>query len=364
MEPFDAYEFARHLGARWRITGLACGVAVVIAFAASLLLPKKYTATARILIEPPAGSDPRAATAVSPIYLESLRTYEHFASSDSLFLSALDHFRLRDGQRARSVESWKREVLKVEIPRSTKILEISATLRTPASAHALALYLAEETVKLSRKVSREGDQDLVADLERQHAETKARLEAAEAERARLALREPLARLQAEISSAEEARTGVLEELLPAEITLAEESENEKLPSQGEREAARSRLSWARLRAAMLRQRRDQLDAEIGRKQQSLAEWKTRDDDASAHLLAARAAFQAAENRLREVRGAVGYRGERLSIVDTGIIPERPSSPNTPLNVLAALLFGLVASLLYVTLEFGWRREGRVLDRTL
>ena len=48
----------------------------------------QYTATARIVIDPPAGTDLRAAMAVSPIYLESLRTYEQFASSDSLFQKA------------------------------------------------------------------------------------------------------------------------------------------------------------------------------------------------------------------------------------------------------------------------------------
>ena len=33
--------------------------------------------------------------AVSPIYLESLKTYEHYAESDSLFQNALDRFGLR-----------------------------------------------------------------------------------------------------------------------------------------------------------------------------------------------------------------------------------------------------------------------------
>ena len=46
-------------------------------------------------------------------------------------------------------------------------------------------------------------------------------------------------------------------------------------------------------------------------------------------------------RLREARGDAGYRGERLRIIDPGIVPERPSSPNLPLNLVAALLLGLV-----------------------
>ena len=38
----------------------------------SLLMPREYTATARVVIEPPAGTDSRAAITVSPVYLESL----------------------------------------------------------------------------------------------------------------------------------------------------------------------------------------------------------------------------------------------------------------------------------------------------
>ena len=82
-DTFDAYAFLMHLARRWRLCATACAVSGGMALIVSLLLPAKYTATARILIEPPGSSDPRAATAVSPVYLESLRTYEHFALSDS-----------------------------------------------------------------------------------------------------------------------------------------------------------------------------------------------------------------------------------------------------------------------------------------
>jgi uncharacterized protein involved in exopolysaccharide biosynthesis len=60
-----------------------------------------------------------------------------------------------------------------------------------------------------------------------------------------------------------------------------------------------------------------------------------------------------ENRLREARGDAGYRGERLKIIDPGIVPERPSSPNLPLNLAAALLLGLVLPIVYFTLEMNF-----------
>ena len=94
-EPVNTYRYLTFLASRWRFIAICCAVAVTLALAVSLARPNLYTATCRILIEPPAGTDIRTALAVSPIYLESLKTYEHFAASDSLFLRALDRFQLR-----------------------------------------------------------------------------------------------------------------------------------------------------------------------------------------------------------------------------------------------------------------------------
>ena len=87
-EPFEIFRYMSYLRLRWEWIVVSAAVAVALA-AGHVTLPKQYTATARILIEPPAGTDLRSAMAVSPIYLESLKTYEHFASSDSLFQKAL-----------------------------------------------------------------------------------------------------------------------------------------------------------------------------------------------------------------------------------------------------------------------------------
>jgi uncharacterized protein involved in exopolysaccharide biosynthesis len=47
--------------------------------AVSLLLPKRYTATASVVIETPPTNDRGTATAVTQIYLESLKGDEQFA---------------------------------------------------------------------------------------------------------------------------------------------------------------------------------------------------------------------------------------------------------------------------------------------
>ena len=65
---------------------------------------------------------------------------------------------------------------------------------------------------------------------------------------------------------------------------------------------------------------------------------------------------AVETQLREARGGASYRGERLKVIDPGIMPERPSSPNVPLNVAAAFLLGLVLPILWLTTQMAYQDQ--------
>jgi len=47
--------------------------------------------------------------------------------------------------------------------------------------------------------------------------------------------------------------------------------------------------------------------------------------------------------------------ERLDILDPGIVPQRPSSPNIPLNLAVAALLSLTASLAYLLVRFSYAR---------
>src|SRR5207248_10079429 len=88
------------------------------------------------------------------------------------------------------------------------------------------------------------------------------------------------------------------------------------------------------------------------------------DTAQAQRDAARLAFEAAEKRVQEIRAMTGMRGERLKIIDPGIVPERPSWPNIPLIVLAALVVALAGTLLYMTIEFNHSLEKPPAPRAL
>jgi len=270
---FDIFAFVDHLRRRVGFLVVTCAITACLSLGVSMALPRRYTATARILIDPPAGSDQRMA--INPVYLESLKTYEMLALSDHLLLDSLQQFHIRS---EKPVSELKRSILRVNIPRSTRILEIAVTLPDPRKAQFLALHLAQRTIDLSRLSAAETERDLITNAQTGLEDAKNRFETAEQVWAGLAS-DSLSR-----SAAHSVRVNVAEE---------------------NREAARN-------------------------------------------------SFELAQRRVQEVRLGTGYRGERLSIIDPGIVPDSYSSPNIFLNVLMAVLVAATACLFYIAWGFNYR----------
>ena len=355
-DSLDVFRYISYLRSRWRLIGVSCAIAVTIAVAVSLIMPRQYTATARIVIEPPAGSDPRGAMAVSPIYLESLRTYEHFASSDSLFQKAIDQFGLRASLGARPLESLKRKILKVGLVRNTRILEIACTLPDAQKAHALASFLAQAAVDLNRSLTSAGDESLLQGMERQARDARARGDEIEAAWTKLAVTEPVEELQNAMKSAVATRASVQQMILSAQLELADSADREKQASPAEKEQLHKDQSNSRARLEQMRQQLQALDRQAVEREGILAARIAHREKLEAERTAALAALTAAESRLRQARSDEGFRGERLEVFDPGVVPERPSSPNLPLNVLAALLLGLLLPMLYLAVELSFQEQ--------
>lgn len=336
----------QHLRERWRPIVISCVVAALASLAMSLLMPRQYTATCRIVVDPPAGSDTRVSTAVSPIYLESLRTYEAFASSDDLFQQAAQKFSLRSD--STPIEKLKKKILKVEVLRNTKILEINATLRDAGKAHGLALYLAQAAVNLNRSVAMAADSELRVDAERQAAEARQTFERAQQAWSEAATGEPVDQANAELEADIDLRFTLERELATDQVDLAEaEASGDAQPRSGN-------LAGTRARVAQLRAQLQKVEENIAREQSLVAQRTTRLTKVETARKSAEVAMRVAETRLNDVRAAAGYRGERLSIIDPGIVPERPSSPNIFLNVLIAVFAALVLALLYIVIQIGYR----------
>jgi uncharacterized protein involved in exopolysaccharide biosynthesis len=356
-EPFDAYRYIGYLSSRWRWIAASALLAAGLATAASLVMTPQYTATARLVIDPPAGADLRSAMAVSPIYLESLKTYEQFAASDSLFQKAVQRF----GLAGRPIESLKRRVLQVQLVRNTRILEISATLPDAKRAQALAAFLAETTVEINRAAVSESDQDLLRGIEQQARELRTRLLETDANWAKAVAAEPLLGLQSAMEQAAELRSKIEEQVRSVELEIADL--NERAKSTADPDDWRKQESNARARLTEMRKQIQDLERQGAQREKLLATRQAHRDQLDAERKAGQAALAGMEARLRDARGESGFRGERLKVIDSGIVPERPSSPNLPLNVAAALLAGLVLPILYLTLEMSFQDRRAALARS-
>lgn len=325
---FNMYELAGEFRQRWKLIAVACAAAAALSLLATLSLPKQYTAVARLVIEPPAGSDGRVSMVMSPQYLESLKTYESFVTGDSLFRAALEKFGLRAEVPGRPIEVWKKRMLKAGLVRSTKILEIAVTFEDPKRAQAIAQYLAEESARASAAWNREAGDEMIRNLEGQMKRAQQEYDHADAHWSRLAQSEPVEPLESEVRALE---------------TLLSRIDRARLnaPSQSSDAADRGKAMESLTKAATV-----------------LAQRKGRLDQAAEKRKMALAAFESTRKQHDAARSGAGFGGERLRLIDPGIVPEQPSSPSLRLNLLAAVLFALAATSCFITLAFGFRLSPR------
>jgi uncharacterized protein involved in exopolysaccharide biosynthesis len=351
---FNTVDYVLYLRRRWRFAAIACGTAAALALAASLLMPKRYTSTASLLIEPPAATDPRMSTAISPVYLESLKTYEHFAMSDSLFAKARERFGMKDPAGQQSIETLKRRVLKVSKVRDTKVLRISVTLENPKEAQAMAQYLAEETIKLSSAVTRDSGRSMIEDAERQAREARAKLEEARAAWTKLVTEEPVESLQMEVESLVELQYRLQRNAAEAQAGAAEYRARARGSSSPDREMLEREAASLEARGSEFSRREQETAKAVAEKSRLMAQRLARRQALEAQRGAAQAGYDAVNGRLLGLRGSVGVSGERLEMIDSGIVPERPSEPRTSLNVLIAVAVAGVTALIYLSLAYNFR----------
>jgi uncharacterized protein involved in exopolysaccharide biosynthesis len=361
QDDLDLWAFTSFVLSRWRVFALACGISLPVVLVVSLLLPEKYTATASILIEPPAGNDPRGSTAVSPVYLESLKTYEHFASSDSLFAQALEHLHLRQNYANVPIETLKRRVLHVSKPRDTKVLEVSATMPDPAKARDLARYLANETVKMNQALDRSANSELTVGGNVVLGQALERLQRAKAERADALAKEPIANLEAEVAEDSDLRSRIGRDLSQARVELAayearETAESKRGSTDLDRNAMTEAIAAAKAEVLSLQQQSADLDAKMLPTQTLLERRKHDRELLDKELQTAQAQYEIAATHNSDVLASVAFRGERLEIIDPGVLPERPSFPNIPLNLAIACLASVCGSILCLAVLFSYKRR--------
>ena len=344
---FDPIEYLAYLRRNAKFAVIAICAAVGLTAAASLLLPKQYTAVATLVIEPPSGMDPRTATTVSAVYLESLKAYEQYAASDSLFEKARQKFHLEEGPGAPSAEALRRRVLRVTKLTDTKVLQIRVTLLDPKLAQALVQFMAEETVALNRSVANQGERDALIEVRKQVDDAGAKLTRAREQFNAAAAAGSEGMLEDEVRSLSDRRARWSEQMAEANTSVAELTARAGAPEE---------IAGLRARATALESQIGAVNRDLAAKSAALASARARMDRAGDQLRTASAEFDAMSRRANELAASGGLRTEQLRIIDPGIVPEQPSFPNTPLFIGSALLISAMLSLAWLSLRYGLDRQ--------
>jgi len=220
------------------------------------------------------------------------------------------------------------------------------TLDSPQTAQALAQYLAEETIHLSQALLRDGEADLLQEARQQMDDAKARFDAGQKAWSAFASASSIEGLRTELESAATLRSRIRREFIQASARAADLASR---PKNADPEDGIARV-------ATLEKQLRELDREWTAKNSLLATQQTRETQLMTELETAKKALDITTNKFREVQSATGYRGERLKLIDPGVVPQRPSSPNLMLNLLAALLVAFTAAIVFVSFEFVWQRH--------
>lgn len=356
---FENEGFGRYALSMWKPVTATVAAAVLLAAGASLVLPKQYTATALLMVELPAGSDSRAVAALSPVYLESIKTYERFASSDSIFLEAINRLGIRERLPGKSIESLKRSVLRISKPASTRVLEISATLDSAEKAQLLANYIAERTVDLNRSLERRSAHDVASDAEAIYDAAAGRLERANAARDEFTRTHRVESMAGSVDNLIELRFDVGRDLEEARSSLKEFEA--RAAAGGD---AAEDIAGTRARISALEQQDESLAKRIEKDSAAVEQMKARRDELEAELRAARGEAEATKARVNDARASLAYQGERVNILDPGIVPERPSFPNTPFNIALAFVVSVIGSAMWAAWRYGGRRAGLLPARSM
>jgi uncharacterized protein involved in exopolysaccharide biosynthesis len=166
-------------------------------------------------------------------------------------------------------------------------------------------------------------------------------------------REPVEASQSDVDAAADLQRELQQKLMDAHADVAEYRERAAKP---DGQFARDQLAGAEARAAMLEKQEQEVEKSLHEKGATLASRSARRTSLEGDLKMAQDAYESASARLRELRAMAGSRGERLRIIDPGIVPQRPSSPNVPLNTGIAIFLALLASVVYLSFGFVFRRR--------
>ncbi len=334
-----------------------CSVAAALgAGILSFWQPKLYRATTHLLLAESKLAD-LDSKATNFVYYELLRSYETLINNDYLVSRTIQKFELQKAPYKLSVDSFRRRgILKVELSKSTRLLEVTVEFPNAQLAAEICNYFVQQAVVFNEE-----------------------LNSRDAEKARLFVKEQLDRAG---QSMEVARSRLLEFSQSSTIEglqesvrslLAEKSENEtelaslhleltrntakreSLAASSERSSdpdssVQYRIVEMQSEAAGIKASMEALRKVLETNKQTLARLekeKALKESTQQQLLdeydLARESYATLSKKYQDASINVGARSTDLKMITPAVVPERPFKPRIVLNIVLAAGFGLLLS---------------------
>ncbi len=393
---------------RRRMILLATLVCGLVAGVASWVQPKVFRATTYLLV-----SESKMSESDSPqagyVFYELLRSYETFLKNDHLILKTLDHFQLQRAPYELTPDKFRRRgMLQVDLSKNTRLLEVNVEFPNAQLAADIANYFAATAVSFNDEMNDRDTERARGFLKRQLDQAQAEMERASkallefSRTSRLEeLRESvwnlleqrsdyekeLAQFQTDLSKSSAVAValrnrvnsgrfkGRLAESVPVGGTpdpdlsysgsapsnsSSEEEEGKSVSQKIQDRLAESEAERLSLQAAI--QSMEKANATISARLASLLEEKSSKENTLERLKQeyqlTQDSYAAINRRYQDASISVNARSTDLKVVAPAIIPERPVKPNLILNVLLAMILGLITCLMMTILQHQWRVAAR------
>ena len=213
---------------------------------------------------------------------------------------------------------------------------------------------------MNASLNRQSDEDLSKEPQRIFDASKARRAAAEREKDEFTRATPVEALDKEVLSAAELRSEVGKDLARARAELANYLGQQQAPQPSG--TGEPQTSWTQYEIMATRAKIQDLESQdrqllqaLNVKSTLLENLRRKRDSLDAELKSARADEEAENTKLSDVKSSSAARGVRLKVLDPGIVPQRPSFPNPPLNLAVAFALSTMASIGYLAIRFAYDR---------
>ena len=341
---------------RFRLIVLCSVAAALGAGILSFWQPKLYRATTHLLLAESKLAD-LDSRATNFVYYELLRSYETLINNDYLVSRTIQKFELQKAPYKLSVDSFRRRgILKVELSKSTRLLEVTVEFQNAQLAAEICNYFVQQAVVFNEELNSRDAEKARLFVKEQLDRAGQSMEVARSQLLEFSQSSTIEGLQESVRSLLAAKSENETELASLHLELTRNTaKRESLAASSERSSdpdssVQYRIVEMQSEAAGIKASMEALRKVLETNRHTLARLekeKALKESTQQQLLdeydLARESYATLSKKYQDASINVGARSTDLKMITPAVMPERPFKPRIVLNIVLAACFGLLLS---------------------